>query len=412
MGEGWGDYIACTINGATVVGAWVVADPGGIRGFPYDDNFPDDFGDLGKGRYTGVHDIGGIWCATLLGLNRKIGSTLAVQLVVDALKLSPANPGFLDMRDSILAALDNKLAAGQLSPGELSAARDGSWEVFARFGMGVGARSNGASLSGIVADFTRPTEQAGVRIEATPNLAIPDAQPVGVSSTLNVPRAGRISRLAVSTGIEHPYIGDLRVSLTAPAGAGKAILHDRSGASADDLVKTYTSENTPALATLVGGQSRGDWTLEVADLARRDVGTLRRWSLEVELEAAPQVTLGEATPALQIPDNDPAGVSSAIDIAQSGTAQEIGVSIDLTHTFVGDLRVELVAPLGRRAMLHDRLGGSRDNLITTYDSASIPSLATLLGGPIKGSWVLRVTDLAGQDVGKLNRWSLELTYAG
>jgi subtilisin-like proprotein convertase family protein len=164
------------------------------------------------------------------------------------------------------------------------------------------------------------------------------------------------------------------------------------------------------LAALVGGQSQGDWTLKVADLARRDLGTLRRWSLEIELEAAPRVTREEVAPALKIPDDDPDGVSSAIAISQSGTVQGVEVGVDLTHTYVGDLLVELMAPTGQRAVLHDRLGGSSDNLIMTYDAVSTPSLAVLNGQPIQGSWVLRVTDLAGQDVGKLNRWSIELIY--
>ena len=73
MGEGWGDYIACTINDTTVVGDWVVDNPDGIRGFPYDSDFPDSFGDLGTGRYDEEHNIGEIWCATLLEMNRKIG---------------------------------------------------------------------------------------------------------------------------------------------------------------------------------------------------------------------------------------------------------------------------------------------------------------------------------------------------
>ncbi|MBI4797276.1 MAG: M36 family metallopeptidase, partial [Desulfarculus sp.] len=51
MGEGWSDYIACTINTTTVAGAWVLDDPGGIRDFPYDSNFPDNFGNIGGGRY-------------------------------------------------------------------------------------------------------------------------------------------------------------------------------------------------------------------------------------------------------------------------------------------------------------------------------------------------------------------------
>lgn len=164
MGEGWGDYIACTINKTNVVGAWVTGKPGGIRKYHYDENFPDNFGMLGTGRYNRPelnkqHAVGEIWCATLLEMNRKIGSHLGVQLVMDALKLSPVRPSFLDMRDSILKALDNKLTASQLSAQEHAAARDGIWAAFARFGMGPGARSNGASLTGIVTDFNTPTNQ-------------------------------------------------------------------------------------------------------------------------------------------------------------------------------------------------------------------------------------------------------------
>ena len=79
-----------------------------------------------------------------------------MQLVVDALKLSPTNPSFLEMRDSILAALDAMLTAEKLDSGEHVGARGGIWTAFAKFGMGPGARSNGASLSGIVADFNTP----------------------------------------------------------------------------------------------------------------------------------------------------------------------------------------------------------------------------------------------------------------
>jgi extracellular elastinolytic metalloproteinase len=164
MGEGWGDYIACTINDTTVVGAWVTNRAGGIRGFPYDSDFPDNFGRLGTGRFTGFlpdgrrhpHPIGEIWCATLMEMNRNIGAGLAVQLVVDALKLAPPNPSFLEMRDSILAALDAMLTAGELGSDDHSAAQDGIWAAFAKFGMGPDAHSNGASLSGIIADFNKP----------------------------------------------------------------------------------------------------------------------------------------------------------------------------------------------------------------------------------------------------------------
>ncbi len=156
MGEGWGDYVACTINETTVVGSWVLDNATGIRGFPYDSDFPDNFGDLGTGRYHKVHNIGEIWCATLMELNRRIGAELAVRLVVDALKLSPANPSFLNMRDAILATLDNMLAAEQVDEGRHRKAADGTWAAFAKFGMGPDATSNGAQLTGIQADFNEP----------------------------------------------------------------------------------------------------------------------------------------------------------------------------------------------------------------------------------------------------------------
>jgi subtilisin-like proprotein convertase family protein len=159
----------------------------------------------------------------------------------------------------------------------------------------------------------------------------------------------------------------------------------------------------------VGEQAQGDWTLKIVDTAAVDVGTLRNWGIEVGLESAAQVIHEETAPGLAIPDNDPAGVSSFIVISESGTLQGIKVGVDITHTYIGDLRVELSSPSGQQAILHNRAGGGQDNLITTYDSITTPSLASLAGSPAEGNWVLRVRDLEGRDVGKLNKWSLEIT---
>jgi extracellular elastinolytic metalloproteinase len=161
MGEGWGDYVACTINKKNVVGDWVVDNPRGIRHNKYDSNFPHNFGDLGKTvggvTYNEVHNIGELWCATLLEMNRNINdNTLSMQLVVDALKLSPTNPSFLNMRDSILQSLDDKLTTDQISSTIHNQVKKAIWKAFAKFGMGPNASSNGAQLSGIIADFNEP----------------------------------------------------------------------------------------------------------------------------------------------------------------------------------------------------------------------------------------------------------------
>ncbi len=76
MGEGWGDYIACTLTGKNVVGAWVTAKPEGIRIAPYDDNYPGTFGQIGGSVYNELHRVGEIWCASLLAMNRNLDSRL------------------------------------------------------------------------------------------------------------------------------------------------------------------------------------------------------------------------------------------------------------------------------------------------------------------------------------------------
>jgi hypothetical protein len=84
------------------------------------------------------------------------------------------------------------------------------------------------------------------------------------------------------------------------------------------------------------------------------------------------------------------------------------VRVDIKHPYIGDLRVALTAPSGRTTVLHPRLGGSADDLVATYDSASPGVLGDMIGQPFKGNWILNLSDRARRDVGKLRRWSLEL----
>ncbi len=203
MGEGWSDYVACTITGQDVIAAWVLNASGGARAYPYDDNFPDTFANLGSGRYTEMHNIGELWCAALLAMNRVIGSEPGIQLVVDSLKLMPANPSFLDGRDAIFLALDHMLSAGNLSAAKYDAVKASMWTMFSHFGLGPNAQSNGASLSGIVADFQQPAATAPQPPIATANIfgAIGGAGLPASSTLAGVsPASGRLDLFAVAQG--------------------------------------------------------------------------------------------------------------------------------------------------------------------------------------------------------------------
>lgn len=257
--------------------------------------------------------------------NREIGEELALHLVVNALKLSPANPSFLDMRDAIFAELDNRLDAGLLSAGEHASARHGIWKAFGKFGMGVNARSNGASLFGIQEDSTIPADPAGparthVQIEATPALAIPDNNRNGVSNTLTIFQTGSIADLSVTVDIQHSYRGDLQVSLIPPVG-NPIVLHNRTGGRTKDLVQAYTADTLDALAALVGQPVRGSWTLRIADLAPLDRGVLRRWSLDIDLAENP-LTNGEAAQAGATSTHAPSATGGAGKAHQPSTAKK------------------------------------------------------------------------------------------
>jgi extracellular elastinolytic metalloproteinase len=290
MGEGWSDFIACIVLGKMVVGDWVVAQPTGIRRFRYDDQFPDTFADIGTGRYVGSkpHNLGEIWCATLMSLARQLGAWPTAQIVVDGLKLTAANPSFLAARDAILLAGDQFFAARGDSPAVRTGLVHTIWEVFARYGMGPGARTNGAMATGVVADFEvppRPSSTSTVRASGA-GMAIPDNDAVGVVSTVTLPDEGPIIDVAVTVDITHPYKGDLVVALDAPD-RQRVTLHQRTGAGANDLRRTWRSQDHPGLAELRGSQVGGSWSLHVVDRAPVDVGMLNTWSIEADVGDAP-----------------------------------------------------------------------------------------------------------------------------
>jgi subtilisin family serine protease len=92
-----------------------------------------------------------------------------------------------------------------------------------------------------------------------------------------------LTGIKVRVEIDHTYIGDLLVRLSAPAAMSQGIitLHDRQGGGTDNLKKTYDTVSTPALLGLLGKKPAGEWKLTVKDTARLDTGTLRSVTLEM-----------------------------------------------------------------------------------------------------------------------------------
>ena len=109
---------------------------------------------------------------------------------------------------------------------------------------------------------------------------------------------------------------------------------------------------------------------------------------------------------VDIPDNNAEGITSVITITDDLTIFDSSTYINITHTWIGDLIVSLTSPAGTTAVLHNRAGGSADNIDQSFPSSAFDGESTL------GDWVLSISDNAGADTGNLNNWAVTFMALG
>ncbi len=137
--------------------------------------------------------------------------------------------------------------------------------------------------------------------------------------------------------------------------------------------------------------------------------------------------------ATAIPDNTPAGLSRTITIVDAGTIDDLDVSLDVTHSWVGDIIVTLehdgttVVLLDQAGVPASTFGCSMNNISAVFDDAAAgtaenvcaasdptingafqpaQSLAVFNGMDLVGDWTLTISDNAGGDTGTLDQWCL------
>ncbi|MFH9238966.1 M4 family metallopeptidase [Streptomyces anulatus] len=111
----------------------------------------------------------------------------------------------------------------------------------------------------------------------------------------------------------------------------------------------------------------------------------------------------ENTTAVTIPDAGAAVTSSVTVSGVTGNAPStLKADVNITHTWRGDLVVDLVAPDGTAYRLKNSSSGdSADNVVETYTVNASSEVAN-------GVWKLKVQDVARQDTGRIN--SFKLTF--
>ncbi|MCJ8165537.1 T9SS-dependent M36 family metallopeptidase [Pontibacter sp. E15-1] len=166
MGEGWSDWIGLMMTmrqgdssvkprGIGTYASGQAVTGKGIRPAPYSTDFGVNnytYGTTNNPALAAPHGVGFVWATMLWDMTwamvdkygydadlyyGKGGNNMAMQLVMDGLKMQPCRPGFVDGRDAILAA--DKLNNG-------GANQELIWRVFAKRGLGFSA-SQGSSGS-------------------------------------------------------------------------------------------------------------------------------------------------------------------------------------------------------------------------------------------------------------------------
>ena len=360
-GEGWSDYftVLMTIEPGDTgadkrgVGTYALNQPttgDGIRDYPYSTNMAIDPRTYNEIKTASVpHGLGSTFTAMVWDMtwglidqhgfdpdlyNGTGGNNVALQLVIDGLKLQPCSPGFVDVRDAILLADQNN--NGGVNQCII-------WEAFARRGLGVGAsqgssnsRSDGTESYNIPSECSGPTPTpSNTPIPPTPtntntpapptNTPVPGActtynstnVPVSlpngttsISSNLSVSGSGTIDDINVSVNMPHAWPGDLSFTLTHQDTGTAVQIIDRPGVpastwgcSVDDINATLDDEagtavegacaasppaisgtlspNNP-LSAFDGETGNGTWVLTVDDAyTSGDAGTLNAWSVEI-----------------------------------------------------------------------------------------------------------------------------------
>ncbi len=133
----------------------------------------------------------------------------------------------------------------------------------------------------------------------------------------------------------------------------------------------------------------------------------------------PQEISAEGTPT----------VRSAIFFSQDLSIADINVSLEVSHTYLEDLIVRLIAPSGTKVVLISKTCGNLNNITAVFDDEGEPiscggnpaisgvvqplgSLSALQGESTFGEWILEIEDTAASDGGSLDAFAIEFCVEG
>lgn len=414
------------------------------------------------------------------------GNIRAMYYIIEGLKNTACSPAFTDVRDGVIQAAT---AAQPYNGADVCLI----WDAFAEFGLGSNAVSGGSGANNPTNGFNVPASCsflgaatatrkicAGATAEypvtlgaafappvtlslggnpagttatfaSNPVAAVPAASALTIGNTAGV--AAGTYDMTVNASYAPSQIATLPLSLqvysaapgaptlTAPANAAvdvpvsptltwsaatqgdEYVLEIATDAAFANIVYTRTvTGTTHAVATPLAGSTQYHWRVRSNNACGAGAN------------AAAQTFTTQAfycvSPNLAIPDNNSVGVFSELTIANGGNVTDLNISLNVTHTYIGDLVFKLKQlGTGSEVTFINRptsCSGNDINAIFDDEAAtgitcttSVPTLSGSMrpaspltvfdGQPRNATWRLTVTDLANSDIGTVNQWCLSGT---
>ncbi|WP_405791999.1 S8 family serine peptidase [Streptomyces sp. NBC_00029] len=210
------------------------------------------------------------------------------------------------------------------------------------------------------------------------DVTAPGGDATGIYSTLPGGKYGSMS----GTSMASPHVAGVAALLASTnPGITPAQLRDKLATQANDVA-------CPSDSRCKGTTAKNGFFGEGQVDALKAVGS-----------TPPPGKYFENTADFAISDNGTVESPVTVSGVTGNAPATLKVGVNIVHTYIGDLKVDLVAPDGTVYTVHNRSGGSTDNINQVYTVNASSEVAN-------GTWKLRVNDNAGGDIGKVDSWNL------
>ena len=274
---------------------------------------------------------------------------------------------------------------------------------------------------------------------------------------VNDPAGGAITDIDVFIDLSHSSLKDLDIFLESPDGTTVELFTDvgcgGTGTEREsDLTVTLDDGASASITTIPCGpqmsgtfqpegslsdfnteSASGTWELQITDDASNDSGLVWDWTLQITTNQGTLQPVSCTDCEFLIPGTGSGG-SVGVTLSQVQVNPPVGTQIldldltlDISHTFLGDLDIYLLSPAGTRVkvMQEDSSCGNQDDLEVIYDDEAsavldcdnrlgfnrfLPfpgTLAAFDGENPAGTWLLVLIDDENGDKGTLDNWGLD-----